>query len=85
MRLGSMHGMQERMVLQGHFLMPSLRQADFMAVADIPSRTAASCRGNVKSWRKMASFNTTGLLLTRVRSPALRRGKMVLFAVALSS
>jgi hypothetical protein len=77
--------MQERMVSQGHFLMPSLRQADFIAVADIPSRTAASCRGNVKSWRKIVSFSTTGLLLTRVRSPALRRGKMVLFADALSS
>lgn len=71
--------------LQGHFLMPSFRQADFMAVAEMPSRTAASCRGKVKSWRRIASFSTTGLLLTRVRSPALRRGKMVLFVVAPSS
>ena len=31
------------------------------------------------------SLSTTGLLLTRVRSPALRRGKMVLFDVAPSS
>lgn len=65
--------------------MPSFRQADFMAVADIPNRTAASCSGKVKSWRRIASFSTTGLLLTRVRSPALRRGKMVLLAVAPSS
>ncbi len=66
-------------------MIPSLRHADFIAVAEMPRRTAASCRGNVKSWRRMASLSTTGLLFTRVRSPALRRGKMVLLDVAASS
>jgi len=69
----------------GHFLMPSLRQADFMAVAEMPRRTAASCKGSVKSWRRMVSLRTTGLLLTRVCSPAFRRGKMVFLESAPSS
>lgn len=65
--------------------MPSLRHADFIAVAEMPRRTAASCKGSVKSWRRIVSLRTTGLLLTRVRSPALRLGKMVLLLVACSS
>ena len=62
----------------GHFLMPSLRHADFMAVAEMPSFTAALCSGSVNSCDRVASFSTTGWLLVRACCPCFRRGKMVL-------
>ena len=63
--------------LYGHFLMPSLRHADFIAVADIPSFIAALWSGSVKSCDKVASFRTTGWLFVRVCCPCFRRGKIV--------
>jgi len=52
-------------VLYGHFLIPSLRQALFIAVAEIPSVVAASCKGSAKSFRRVVSFKTTGLEFKR--------------------
>jgi len=58
-------------------LIPSLRHADFIAVAEMPSFIAASYKGRANSLDNVASLRTTGFELTRACCPALRRGKIV--------
>jgi len=65
-------------VRYGHFLIPTFRQAVFIAVLEMPSLAAALWSGRWKNLDTVASSRITGLLVLQASPcPCLRLGQIV--------